>query len=184
MSDTPPDNRRRNRLVFVAIAVLFVVPILAATYLNSTWTDWAPDMTKNNGELIQPVRRVDGASQRWEAESGGRWTVLAVSDGCDAACGEFMGVLANVHLALGRRGDRVRRELVTARQPSAPALPERLDTRVDGELSGRLEDTLGAASVYLVDPLGNVMMRYPEGFDPSGLRKDLERLLKYSKVGT
>lgn len=36
---------------------------------------------------------------------------------------------------------------------------------------------------YLIDPLGNIMMRYPEKPDMQGMRKDLERLLKYSWVG-
>ena len=37
--------------------------------------------------------------------------------------------------------------------------------------------------IYLVDPLGNLMMRYPRDPDPAKLVKDLQRLLRYSRIG-
>jgi hypothetical protein len=37
--------------------------------------------------------------------------------------------------------------------------------------------------IYVVDPLGNLMMRYPEDPDPGRVIKDLERLLKLSRIG-
>ena len=37
--------------------------------------------------------------------------------------------------------------------------------------------------IYLVDPLGNVVLRYPKDADPSRMKKDLERLLKVSRIG-
>ena len=40
----------------------------------------------------------------------------------------------------------------------------------------------GTGSVYLVDPLGNIMMRYESGSDPNKLKQDLKRLLKWSKL--
>ena len=41
----------------------------------------------------------------------------------------------------------------------------------------------GADSVWLVDPLGNMILRYPPGYEPRGLLKDIKRLLKLSKIG-
>jgi hypothetical protein len=41
----------------------------------------------------------------------------------------------------------------------------------------------GAERVYIIDPLGNLMMYYPPGADPGGMHKDLKKLLKYSKIG-
>ena len=41
----------------------------------------------------------------------------------------------------------------------------------------------GAERIYIVDPLGNLMMYYPPGADPGGMHKDLKKLLKYSKIG-
>jgi hypothetical protein len=37
--------------------------------------------------------------------------------------------------------------------------------------------------IYLVDPLGNLMLRFPEDADPRRMIKDMTRLLKYSGVG-
>ena len=37
--------------------------------------------------------------------------------------------------------------------------------------------------IYVVDPLGNLMMSYPAGADPNGIRKDLARLLRVSRIG-
>ena len=47
-----------------------------------------------------------------------------------------------------------------------------------GEFPGETRD-----HIYLVDPLGNLMMRFPRDPDPSKMLKDLQRLLKYSGIG-
>jgi len=37
--------------------------------------------------------------------------------------------------------------------------------------------------IYLIDPLGNLMLRFPRDPDPSRMVKDLQRLLKASRIG-
>ncbi len=41
----------------------------------------------------------------------------------------------------------------------------------------------GAASLYLIDPLGNLVLRYPDDPDIKGIARDLTRLLKASRIG-
>jgi len=38
-------------------------------------------------------------------------------------------------------------------------------------------------AIYLVDPLGNLMMRFPPDLEPKSLLKDLKHLLKVSRIG-
>jgi hypothetical protein len=186
MSEIEPAKRNRSRLILIGLAALFVVPILLANYLNRTWSEWAPEVTKNSGDLVQPVLPLPGRDPaEWQRDAEGRWTLLAVRTDCDQDCLELMGLVFNVHRAMGHRADRVQRVLVLPAAPAEPLSIPRLMLSVDVDLAAALEQELGGpASLYMVDPLGNVMMRYSDGFDAGGLQDDLERLLKYSKVGT
>ena len=40
-----------------------------------------------------------------------------------------------------------------------------------------------AQRLYIIDPLGNLMMSYPPDINPRGIMKDLKKLLKFSRIG-
>jgi len=124
------------------------------------------------------------------------WTLAHVAGAsCDQACEAALLTMRQVRLALGRDAARVQRvlavdegalDLLTPRQRAEFAgllLVEyarlardafRLPDGVDPRAAGRL---------YLVDPLGNLMMFYAPDADPAGIVKDLKRLLRYSRIG-
>jgi len=192
-----PGNNK-NRLTLVVIVALFVSPVLTAIYLNSQWSDWSPPETRNYGQLVQPVvslggtrvQALQGELQRFA--NSGKWVMLHLDEHCGPGCRDTLVAMRQVHLASGFDSGKVAEALVLSKRSDAedlarlavdfPLLSILLDT---GQLQALLDHRIDAPSaIYLVDPLGNVMMRYPPGFDPSGLKKDLARLLRYNKTGT
>lgn len=181
------------RAKLVAIAALFTLPMVASVV---AYRFLEPRATANFGELLLPPSAV--TSQRFARAQGGafafpdlagRW-VLTVSDSgaCGPACRDKLATLRQVRLALGRNAGRVERVFVVddLQAPEPAALEEFAGTVVALTPRG-LSLPPGAgndrAHIYLVDPRGNVMMRWPAGADRKRLLGDLQRLLKASQIG-
>ena len=191
-------DRRRGRTVLMVTFVVFFLPVLAAWLLNVFAPDWRPFGTVNYGTLVQPVRSVTAASLRQvdgteidPAYLSGRWTLVHVIDGaCGSICLEALARSRQVQQALGDDTPRLQLLLVLARAGDAP--PADIPPGVTLAVAGA--DWLASFSfadappgqgpgIYLVDPQGYLMMRYPRDLDRRGLLADLERLLKLSMIG-
>jgi len=173
---------------------LTVAPV-AGSYL--VYQFWPPEQTVNYGELIDARRlpdatlaMADGGEFRVSAWRG-KWVLLMIdSAACDAYCGKKLYFMRQVRLAQGKEMDRVERAfLITDKWPIAA---EKLAPYGGTWLlrAGGMEflenfPAAGprAAHIYLVDPLGNVILRYPRDPDPRRMIKDLQRLLKVSRIG-
>lgn len=180
------------RAKLVLLASLFALPIAASLV---SYHLVRPEPTANYGELIAP-RPV--TAQSFEVSEGARFTfarlagrwVLVVSDSgaCAEACRHKLATLRQVRLALGRNASRVERVFVAddLARPAAGDLRDFEGTVIVFTPRG-LSLPLGAANdrahIYLVDPRGNVMMRWPAGADRGRMVKDLQRLLKASQIG-
>jgi cytochrome oxidase Cu insertion factor (SCO1/SenC/PrrC family) len=193
---TAPDAgaraKRRGRLVAAAILVVCAMPFAAALV---AYFFFPPAGRTNYGELIEAkpvpgveVTRVDGRPFSL-AELRGKWVMLQVdAAACDAACQAKLFNMRQVRLAQGQSMDRVERVwlLLDAGHPS-PALARLYEGAVIARAVPELLAVLPAADVrnhiYLIDPRGNLILRFPENADPKGMIKDLGRLLKYSSVG-
>lgn len=103
---------------------------------------------------------------------------------CDAYCEKKLYFMRQVRLAQGKDQERVARLWIVT--DSAKPRPELL-AAIEGSVISRAipEGFPGERTghIYLVDPLGNLMMRFPRDPDPSKMLKDLQRLLKYSQFG-
>ncbi len=187
MNSESPTNRAENgnssrgRLTLLLLFGLFLAPIVVALFLNSRWSDWAPGATRNNGELVSPVVSLNDLPGLENAID--RWTILAPRTGaCAQPCRDQLDELLRVRQTLGHEMEDVAVLLVS---PGAPpdALPEGLAWRPDSQYLSRAltERQLDNHPVFLVDPLGNLMMAYAAPLDSTGLRKDLDRLVRYSK---
>jgi cytochrome oxidase Cu insertion factor (SCO1/SenC/PrrC family) len=121
----------------------------------------------------------------------GRWVfVTADSGACDEYCRNKLWKMRQVRLTQGKYLERIERVwLVTDTQTIAAAIVKEYDgTHIARVSGGPLLKALPYRDaqrdhIYLVDPLGNVVLRYPKDADPSRMKKDLERLLKVSRVG-
>lgn len=180
------------RAKLVLIAALFASPI-AASLIAYNFGHHQP--TANYGELIaprtvtaQPFERAGGASFAF-GELSGRWAMVASDSGdCGPACLEKLSIMRQVRLALGRNATRVERVFVIDDlQPLEPKRLEGLEGMEVVRTPRGMTLPTGAANdrahIYLVDPRGNVMLRWPAAADRKRMLKDMERLLKASQIG-
>ena len=184
----------KQKLVVLAIALVSALPMIAALYFYYVSP---PAGRMNHGDLLQPaplpgtpLRLLGGEAFRFE-QLRGKWLLLQIDSGdCDVRCRDKLYAMRQVRLAQGK--DMVRRErvwLLSDRQSPAPdPLAEYEGTRdVVAEGSEALAAFPApvdrAAHLYVVDPQGNLMMRFPEKPDPTRMIKDLQRLLRPSRIG-
>lgn len=169
----------RGRLKLLLLLALFAAPVLAAWLAHA----YGPSVPAGNyGELLPPApltlpTLTDPAGRAAPGETlRGRWLLLvAAPGGCDAACARMVHLARQVRLAQGREQGRVERVLL--------GTPEQGWPYRDGAYVGALAPLALARGLYLVDPLGNLMMRFPDGADGEGVIGDLRRLLKASGAG-
>jgi len=180
----PSDPVKRGRVKLALLLALFALPLIAA------WTayvsGWLPGGKANYGTLLSPRLLEDPAI----AALRGKWVLVQIDRAaCDAHCERKLYYMRQVRRAQGRQMGRVERLwIVTDAAAPAPALL----AAIEGTHLARLGDRLAAAfpaerasteHIYLVDPLGNLILRFPRDPNPSKMVKDLERLLKYSGFG-
>ena len=197
-----PSGARRKLLL---LAALFVLPMLVAYALY--YSGWRPETVHPHGELVQPARPVadaalvllDGKPIRF-SELSGKWTLVTFSAAeCLKPCERNLAKMRQVIAAQGKEADRLQSVLVVTDgkaldwlryaiqdYPGMRAVvgpPEAVDAlaREFTLPAGGPLDNLNR--VYLMDPLGNFMMSYPADADPTGMRKDLARLLRISQIG-
>jgi cytochrome oxidase Cu insertion factor (SCO1/SenC/PrrC family) len=201
-----PAKARRGRLQLLLLAALFASPMLLAYVLF--YSDWRPERSANYGELVQPPRLVadvaltDLQGQRFALRSlRGKWLYVHFGSAqCAGACADALYKTRQVIIAQEKNYERVQRLFVVtdgeATDPTLAALlkehPGLRVARPDAETLRALarEFSLPVGSplenrdrVYLLDPLGNLMLSYPADANPNGMRKDLARLLRVSRVG-
>jgi hypothetical protein len=173
---------RRGRAKLALLAAFFALPVAASWLL---WTfGLVPGATGNYGTLLPP-RPLALAPL---AALKGRWVLVQFDGGaCDAWCERKLYVMRQVRRAQGKDMQRVERLwlLTDAAAPRAELLAAIEGTLIAPAPAGA--DFPAERSVtdhiYLVDPLGNLMLRYARDPDPSRIIKDLQRLLKVSGFG-
>jgi len=192
MSGASPIKRSLKSLWL--LAALTAAPV-AASYL--LYYFWQPDRAANYGELLEPrplpdpqLELADGTPFQL-SQLRGKWALVTVdAGGCDANCDRKLLYLRQLRLTQGKNMERVVRVWLIAdgAAPRAEAAAAYQGTwlvrATAAEVLGAFPAT-GAASdhIYLVDPLGNLMLRFPRNPEPRLMIKDLVRLLKASQIG-
>ncbi|HEY1283041.1 MAG TPA: hypothetical protein VGE96_01055 [Steroidobacteraceae bacterium] len=191
--------RKRNLRTVGALAALFLLPVLAAFWMYYGGT-WRPAGRTNHGELIEPVRPLPPAELRDAHGSVAsadlfheKWTLVYVGDGeCDEACRSSLYFMRQTRLSLNNEMSRVSRVFLATSQCCANQFLERehpglLVIDATGpeaaDLLNALPNVERPRSLFIVDPLGNLVMRYDTRDDPKGLLTDLKKLLKLSHIG-
>jgi hypothetical protein len=185
----------RGRIKFLLLAAVFAAPI-ALSYV--AYYFWKPTRTGNYGELLNPpvaiaasLLRVSDATHQGPQPLAGKWLLITRDSGnCIAACQKKLLAMRLAHRALGKEQERVQRILLVddgeSRSPVDAASAEGLfflDARGSDLLRVLPAPRDPRDSIYIVDPLGNLFMRYPGNPDIKGVVRDLERVLKASKIG-
>lgn len=190
-----------SRKTLIALILVFVGPLALAIVLFAFRDRLPIPGPRTVGELIVPAVPVPdlhprslAAAPLTESIPRGRWTLAYLTaGGCDLQCEANLFKMRQVRLLVGRDRDRVDRLLLI----TGPTRPGGLDEIIKrypklpiGELNAAdqhaLVQVLSAElpdHVFIVDPLGNAMMRYPTDVTAKGLLKDLKHLLKVSQIG-
>ncbi len=180
-------RRRSARLNLIAIAAVALLPLVGSYLLY--WF-WKPAAFVNYGELLAaPLPELQAANALPQLK--GKWAFLMVDSGsCDDWCRRKLYIMRQVRLTQGKDMDRIERVwlLEDADVPAAALVSEYAGTHLLQAPSDALLAKLPATSslrdhIYLVDPLGNLVLRYPRDADPSRIKKDLSRLLRASRIG-
>ena len=201
-SHPSPEQVRRGRRTALLLFVLGFGPILLATAMY--YTGWLnPSGHSNNGVLVDPPVPVtelnlvtaEGAplGERFGPEiSDAEWLMLVVAGDCTEACQELIYLARQVNIALGKNADRVNRAAYVEQVPAG------LSSTWNQDYSGmeRLQRAEGRKSAWpagvdpgqkpqilLVDPFGNIMMRYGTEHGGKAMLEDLKHLLKLSQIG-
>jgi hypothetical protein len=198
-AQTMMQPQTRNQVFLLLIVILFVAPLGLAWVLVG---HWQPAATSNHGELLNPARPVPHF--RMQRPDGrllptaylqDRWTLAYIGAACEKRCRQSLYYMRQVRLALGKDMGRVQ-TLFMQTQAADAALQKWLHQEHALMTTGLVDDqtldfftqvfpgeTILGEWIYLIDPLGNLLMRYPSEVDPKGILEDLEHLLKYSKIG-
>jgi hypothetical protein len=191
-----PTVRRSGRLKMMMLLLICAAPVLASYF---TYYVLRPQGRSNYGTLVTPAPLPGAAALPLRTEDGqpvdpqslrGQWLFVVVGDGaCDSHCEQLLYAQRQLREALGKEKDRIDRVwFVTGdqavRAELRPALAQATVLHVSREALARwLQPDEGHTleqQLYLVDPMGNWMMRFPARFEPARVRKDIERLLRAS----
>jgi hypothetical protein len=189
---------RRGRLKMLLVLLVCALPVVASYF---TYFVIRPTGSGTNySQLIQPsvslpavdARGIDGQSVPLRSLKG-QWLLVVVGDGrCDADCEKRLFMQRQLREMMGRERERIDKIwLITDDAAPAPALLAALQAtpamrllRVPrADVAAWLKPAVGQAledHLYIVDPMGEWMMRAPVNADPSKLKRDIERLLRGS----
>jgi cytochrome oxidase Cu insertion factor (SCO1/SenC/PrrC family) len=199
MTSDIAQDRRQGRLL-VILAALFFAPLGLSFYLYYGG-EWRPASRVNAGALIDPARplpalalplRQGGVTDPQFLK--GKWTFLFVQQGsCGDDCQRRLYDTRQVRAALDRDMDRVQRVFIgdadccdlQALHAVHPDLIAIRASPVDEPLLALLPRAAAdkPERIYLIDPLGNLMMFYEAGAKPKGMLEDMKRLLGLSHIG-
>jgi len=204
---TTPEPKPRSIKPLLLVLFISVAPVILAfiVYYNPSLQ---PGGSTNYGTLVEPQRplptnaelkltTLDGQPFDID-ELRGQWLLMAADQAaCPEECAKKLFILRNVHAMTGKNVKRVSRVWFITDDAPVPqkvldayagtimlrANPEQLDEFLAGhDLDGQNQGEL-LNPIWLVDPLGNLMMQFPEDPDPLKVRKDLGKLLHNSQIG-
>lgn len=191
-------QQSKGRWKLFAVIAVCAAPMIAS-YL--TYYVIKPQGRTNYGALLDPrnspmpqlgATTLDGKPLGLEAYKG-KWIMLYVGGAdCEDACKKRLHDMRQLRLAQGKEMERVERVwLVIDEKPVETLIlreyddmrmlrvrPDALKAWLPAEAG-----TTAADHMYLIDPLGNLMMRFPMDADPNKVKKDLSKLLRASSIG-
>jgi len=195
-------QQKRGRLVLLALFLFFATPLILVMYMHQA--NWHP-AGGSRGELIKPVVAIQvtanfqNTKTAYASDITGtlwheKWSMVLIANQCDQSCEARLHDVRQIHASLEKNMNRVQRVLITHQQDVdalAKKYPdliilnqptEDVDSLANQFKNGN-QNVFDEHGVYLVDPLGNWMMKYSSEIVAKDIRKDVEHLLRYSWAG-
>ncbi len=201
--DNTENNKKRSNRTLWIMVLLFGLPYLAAFYFYFN-RDVIELPTSNYGTIVNPARpildvrlkKLDGSSMQTAALKG-KWVLMTIaSSRCQADCVDNLYKIRQIKKAVGQDFKRIRKVLILQDKVQLAHIEKLLVTYPGMDVfipgSGNHQKFIDSFaykdkplqdSVFIIDPLGNYMMIYEKGADARKMLKDIERLLKVSKIG-
>ncbi|MBB5441675.1 MULTISPECIES: cytochrome C oxidase subunit I [unclassified Paraburkholderia] len=194
-----PGSWRRGRWVLLLLAVICAAPIAISYFMY--YVVKPTGGSTNYGALIEPQRPIpdslmvtgaDGKPLKL-ASLHGRWLMISADNSaCDKACVTKLYFMRQIRAAQGPERERVMEvwlrtdadkvaDVIQTAYPNTDMLiadPAQVAAWLPADTATRITD-----HIYLVDPSGNLMMRFPKDANPSKIKGDLTKLLKWSTIG-
>ncbi|MBM2829989.1 MAG: uncharacterized protein HW411_779 [Gammaproteobacteria bacterium] len=197
-----PRGQWKNKAIPIVLFLIFLSPVLGSWFL-AFYTDFMRDSsgTLQHGMLIDPPQLLEDISltdpvQAREIPLHGKWTMFTVVKAeCGNECKENLYRMRQISLAMGKEMHRVQRVVLLDDVMPQNSVAETLKD-YPGQLvlsAGKMnagfmshfaaENKKYDHAIFLIDPLGYLMMCYPPDTDPVGIIKDMKRLLRNSSIG-
>lgn len=186
--------KKTNRRKFLFLLTLMCLPVVVSYGLY--FFEYRPEST-NYGDLM-PIVKVTGKGTNLTDNTilrmkdlHGKWVLVTVdsAERCDEFCKQKLYFMRQVRLVQGKEKHRIER-LWLINDNGKPS--DELMTEYDGTyfVSAKESEMLGfidthetqTRHIYLIDPIGNIMMRFPENVDATKMGRDLKRLLHVSQI--
>lgn len=196
-------NQNRKKLVII-IAWFFIPLAIAVAWYKLLPEGYRPASMTNNGELLDPVftlapfthQTVKGETYT-NKDIEKVWTLVHFIEGeCDARCSESLYDTRQMRISFGKDIDRINRIVLIYGEgqgesnqkmwASHPDLRVLIATGsgIGAQIGDKVEGfSNGDNAVFLLDPLGNVVMRFPDSLEVKLMKKDIKKLLKLSQIG-
>jgi cytochrome oxidase Cu insertion factor (SCO1/SenC/PrrC family) len=175
------------RKEFWVLLAMFVMPIAFGTLFFYANPNYFSESTVNYGELVRPVIATDGDDIEIEGDASlqGIWTMVYVSNRCDDACEKAVADMKTIRTLMNDDMRRIQRMIIITDSSTPTSNDESLiKARVNSEKFKQSLKKYTENAIYLIDPIGNVMLYYePQNLDIRLVIKDLKRLFKYSRIG-
>lgn len=200
--NTSERQQKKGRLVLLALFLFFLTPLILVMYMYKT--NWHPEGA-SRGELIKPVVAIQvpasfqNIKTAYASDITGtlwheKWSMVMIADQCDQTCEARLYDIRQIHASLEKNMNRMQRILITHQQdvealsvkyPDLIILrsPKEDVDALANQFKNSDQNVFDEHGVYLVDALGNWMMKYNAEIAAKDIRKEVEHLLRYSWAG-
>lgn len=198
--DLNAEQQKKGRLVVISMVIFFLVPIMVVVLMYKF--NWKPSTGASLGELVTPARLINMPSGLKNSDGQAvtadfwkdKWSIVYVAAKCEQACEAKLHDMRQIHVSLYKEMPRAQRVLITEQLDNAkyktmyPELfiidqPATNLTNLATQFNIGAESAVNSDRIYLVDPLGHIMMSYPSSTSAKDIRKDISQLLRYSWAG-
>ncbi len=186
------NQQQKSKNIPLLILLICLIPVVGSTLL---YLFWKPSDFVNNGELIgpNPVRDLrigmSNNSPFTFSVVDGRWAFVSMASvSCEEDCQKRLYLMRQIRLTQGAESERIDRIFFSSDglELSPELVSQHVGTYFVESTEEELNQIFGEHAdrdrfIYLIDPVGNLMMKFPDGMNPSLIKKDVSKLLKISK---
>jgi hypothetical protein len=204
MSEEVKIKKNNNKLTIILVVVMFTSPLVLSWYVFNYTGFLEMRGMSNKGDLIDPPRPlgdlalIDPLKEDRKDSLFGKWSLAYVTEKCDRSCMDNVYRMRQIHLSMDKHSLRVQKVLLLTGQVASDLKKMMVNFRGQQVINTNMIDIndllnkfrlnesdkpLEAHRLYIIDPLGNLMMRYEPDANPRDIYKDLKKLLRGSRIG-